>query len=378
MNRLGDRLPAPRLPERSRARIERAVFAALDADEAAGSATRTTESRQAPAWRARRGLWVAGAAGGLAVAAVTLLLVTRAPAPSRAAEVIAMRVGGTGTEHVRLTGATIDLDPGGAAVVTGADDRGYVVVLERGRAHFTVEPRSERAPFVVQAGPVRVEVVGTRFEVERVDDRATVIVAQGTVRVLTPEGAVAVPAGGRWPSDGAAAGATGADGGAADTDDHQSPVDDGVIEIEPGDVKGEGADRSETAPAESSPRSTRPRRLTPSKVIGAGPADRERPSTKDLGRTGGAPADARARYEQAAALEARDPEQALREYRAVAAGTGPWAAHALFAAARLELDRGHVAAGRALLEAYAERFPQGPNRDDVRLLLERSAPSSPR
>jgi hypothetical protein len=77
------------------------------------------------------------------------------------------------------------------------------------------------------------------------------------------------------------------------------------------------------------------------------------------------------RFEWATRLEGRDPDAALRVYRELSGGDGAWAANGLFAAARLEAERGHVQSARTLLESYLRRFPSGQNGDDVRELLAR-------
>ena len=77
----------------------------------------------------------------------------------------------------------------------------------------------------------------------------------------------------------------------------------------------------------------------------------------------------RERFDSAAALEVRDPVAAARIYRELASGSGPWAANALFAEARLSAERGQREAARALLSAYLDRFPDGPNAADARALL---------
>jgi transmembrane sensor len=65
---------------------------------------------------------------------------------------------------------------------------------------FEVEPR-DRRPFVVDAGDVRVKVVGTAFSVDRTGDVVHVDVQEGVVRVEWPGGAERLEAGeqGRYP-----------------------------------------------------------------------------------------------------------------------------------------------------------------------------------
>jgi hypothetical protein len=79
---------------------------------------------------------------------------------------------------------------------------------------------------------------------------------------------------------------------------------------------------------------------------------------------------AQQRFERAARLEAKDPAAALAIYQQLARGKGPWAANALYAQARLELERGRPARAEPLLRRYLERHPQGMNAADVRQLLE--------
>jgi hypothetical protein len=61
----------------------------------------------------------------------------------------------------------------------------------------------------------------------------------------------------------------------------------------------------------------------------------------------------------------------MRAYRRLAAGRGAWAANALYAAARLSLDRGDRTTASQLAHAYLARFPRGANAADARALLDR-------
>jgi hypothetical protein len=79
----------------------------------------------------------------------------------------------------------------------------------------------------------------------------------------------------------------------------------------------------------------------------------------------------RQRFELAAGLEVREPAAALRLYQELASGSGPWAANARFAQARLSAERGQRDAARVLLADYLQRFPRGPNAEDARALLTR-------
>jgi hypothetical protein len=79
------------------------------------------------------------------------------------------------------------------------------------------------------------------------------------------------------------------------------------------------------------------------------------------------PGDDRERlFERAASLESADAPLALALYLSLASGEDAWAANALYAAARLEIDRGLREAGAEHLQEYMARFPRGENAVDVR------------
>ncbi|MEN2975619.1 FecR domain-containing protein [Tistrella bauzanensis] len=94
----------------------------------------------------------------------------------------------TGIGEVRLVtladGSLMRLAPLSAADLRFDGDRRRVV-LRRGDAFFEVVPDMGR-PFVVEAGAVRVTVLGTAFEVDRDAARVTVSVRSGRVRVDGP------------------------------------------------------------------------------------------------------------------------------------------------------------------------------------------------
>jgi transmembrane sensor len=66
--------------------------------------------------------------------------------------------------------------------------------LSRGQAHFDVVPNPDRS-FEVEAGPYRVAVLGTVFDVQRTDAAVRVAVSRGKVRVYGPHGATDLPVG---------------------------------------------------------------------------------------------------------------------------------------------------------------------------------------
>jgi TolA-binding protein len=83
-----------------------------------------------------------------------------------------------------------------------------------------------------------------------------------------------------------------------------------------------------------------------------------------------------AEYDRLAALEPRSPDAALTGYLALARGTSRWADPALFAAARLAVDR-HDRRAETLLGIYLQRFPGGANAADARQLLSRLKSDKP-
>lgn len=82
-------------------------------------------------------------------------------------------------------------------------------------------------------------------------------------------------------------------------------------------------------------------------------------------------------YEQAARLEASDPDGALARYRSLADGTDSWAAIALYADGRLALDRGDTDRAVRSLQEYVSRFTDGPNALDAENLLTKLATPAP-
>jgi transmembrane sensor len=86
---------------------------------------------------------------------------------------------------IRLSdGSTIEL--GAASSLTARYAKGQrAIELSAGEAFFTVTHERDR-PFVVAAGPVQIEDLGTAFNVRRTGQQVTVAVTQGRVRVQAP------------------------------------------------------------------------------------------------------------------------------------------------------------------------------------------------
>lgn len=188
-------------------------------------------------------------------------------------------------------------------------------VLERGAGEFRVARRAQGRPLAVNAGDVRVEVVGTVFRVARAAQSAEVHTLEGLVRVIRAGRSQLVAAGERWPTLHAA-----------------SPAS---VQLAP------------------TPNSHQPE---PAMAL-----PKPRQNTESLQQ----------RYEQGAALERSDPARALAIYRALAEHTGPWGANALFAKARLELERRMLSDAERDLRAYLRRYPHAPNAADARALLDK-------
>jgi transmembrane sensor len=85
--------------------------------------------------------------------------------------------------------------PDGSTVAIGGDssiearfaERSREVALEHGEAFFHVAKDAVR-PFVVHAGGTSITAIGTAFNVRRTESGVTVAVAEGSVRVTSPDG----------------------------------------------------------------------------------------------------------------------------------------------------------------------------------------------
>lgn len=91
--------------------------------------------------------------------------------------------------------------------------------------------------------------------------------------------------------------------------------------------------------------------------------------TKDGGTQAKSP---RALFEEGQRMEASRPKSAIVAYRKAWAQSGPWAANALYAHARLEAARGNWAKAKRLVGKYLGRFPKGANAQDAKQLLRTS------
>ena len=218
-------------------------------------------------------------------------------------------------------------------------DANSTAFLEHGAAWFTVAPRGERAPFVVLAGDTVVRVIGTKFRVAYDDDRTEVTVDHGVVEVSYHGSIVRIAADETWSSE------------------HPNDVTSVITtdsDVEP-----------DPAPAPSPSPTKRPVRVVHKRHVKTAPPPAAVPAT-----TAPAADPDYDRYMQLVALEPKQPDVAIEGYLKLSQGTSRWAANALYAAARLALDR-HDSRAETLLTIYLRRFPNGANADDAARLLDR-------
>ncbi len=221
----------------------------------------------------------------------------------------------TGPTQTSVGDALLMISEHSVLRITGDEALGWQVRLHEGRVELFVPPRANRPDFLVESGDVRVRVIGTRFSVAQQAAATEVSVSEGTVRVERGQSQLAVLFPGQmWSSR-----------------------------------KVEGVPKSPVRNAA--------RALGSSKPTSTGRAP---------------PATAQQRFEEAARLEPTDPAAALGLYRGLSASGGAWAATALFAEARLELQEGRQERARGLLDRYLRQYPDGANASDAkRLLVER-------
>jgi hypothetical protein len=350
---LRDKLPVEPLSRTAWQRVRKETFAELDrgADLAVD---RSPRARSAIAFLALAG----------AVAAAALVLVFFRSSVEKVDASSTARI--EATHHLTRTtlgDASLEASPGAALVTTGSDTIGWTVLLERGRVSFAVPKRERRATFKVQAAGTQVEVVGTRFTVTRDGERVTVAVSEGTVRVTSDGRALAVRAGETW-ENGIPPHAAKSELGT------EAPASPGRPESPPARIPGSSerqataprsatAPQSESVPAAPEPAAPEPAAPEPAAPEPAASSSAARPQSSE-----------RERFETASRLERTQPNAALAIYSELSRGRGPWAANALYAAGRLELERGQEHRAKRLLELYVQRFPTGQNLEEARRLLE--------
>jgi transmembrane sensor len=126
--------------------------------------------------------WQGGALAASLLLAFVLVGLHSRPAPSPQPTVDTFDTGIGGHRIVPLVdGSRIELNTA-TIVRTMIAKKRRDVWLDRGEAYFEVA-HIEGSTFVVHAGPRLITVVGTQFSVRRDDDKVTVAVVQGRVRV---------------------------------------------------------------------------------------------------------------------------------------------------------------------------------------------------
>jgi hypothetical protein len=321
--RLSRSLEVEPLSEARWARVERAVLdAKLDVNP-----TTETAPREPKGWRMAAGVLVLAGA----LAAISGALAWRALLPEASENATRVETAANGS-RVEFGESTIDVGPTSAVRLAGDDAHGIVVTLDRGRVECDVAPRLGRPPFAVEAGSVEVRVIGTHFAVSRAGTAVSVDVQRGQVEVVSGGEVALVAAGAHWP-----------------------PAPAPLPEPPPATTA------SSTA------------------AVPSAPADAHEPPSGHAAPVDSHPAGSRVQnslspreqYDTASRLEAQQPDAALAIYRDLARRGGAWGENALFAAGRLEVDRGAVDEARALLRDYLAKYPAGPNANDARQLLDR-------
>jgi hypothetical protein len=338
-----DEMPIEPLSEATWNRIEKAVFDELD--------DRIPAARPARERTLRWPLIALGAVVAIQAAVALLFLFAKSDSrdSGRAGLDSARFVTGKEPNETLLGDVAIGLEPESALVVVKNAAAGSLVVLERGAARFSVPPREQRPAFVVQAGEVRVEVVGTRFLVERIGGSARVEAYEGKVRVVARGQSNLLQRGERWPESAPTNTATEMKPQAADRyalGVGQAHIVDRAAQEHVVDGAAQPPVVGRAAQPHVVDRAAQPQVVAP-----------------DRGE----------RFERAALLEASDPRQALRIYRRLAAEGGRWGENALYAMGRLEMERGQRANAARLLRTYLDRHPHGANASDARALVERLA-----
>lgn len=307
-------------------KIEQGVFTRLDRGDEALSAAK---SRLPYVRRPASHVWWTAAA-----AAATCVLVTWLAWHARSEQALSRITTGISSSHVVLPGVVLDVAPGSAVLVSGSSSDSQLLVLDRGEVACNVTHRRSGSPFVVQAGEVRVEVIGTRFRVVREGDTARVSVQEGVVRVSSRGQSVKLLAGHSWPP---------------------AVLAPSTRAAPPATSASAAVDREREAPAPSPPR----------------PSSRRNSESRAVASPDPPPRSLQADFEAAARLEARNPRESIRLYSELENGTSSWAQNALYAHGRLEAARGSRSEARRVLTQYLRRFPTGANADDARRLLRR-------
>jgi transmembrane sensor len=341
-------------------RIGREMFAKLDAS-----------APPAAAPERMRGGWgryaLAGSVAALAVAAAVVVVVrsTHEESDTRSRLETA-----DGVSRFTIGESFLVVAPRSLVMVGGDDEHGVDVSLDRGAITCVVAPRHGRPPFLVDAGDVRVRVVGTKFSVARNDAGVSVDVDHGVVEIVAKGTVVTLHDGERWPAV--------AEVPAGNAVPAGNEVPGGNVPAAPSPT--ESASSSASLPIAEPPTSVaRPRgeltRPSSGLIVTEPPADWSAPARSSAvvpPQAAAAPAPTmQSRFEEATKMERTRPADAMAIYREVAASGSAWAPTALFALARLEAEQSRGADAKRHLNEYLTRYPRGVNADDARALLQR-------
>ncbi len=372
------------------AKIEKSLFAQLEHAELDREPQIKMVSQPPPArswrWRPAVALVMAGAmAAAVGALATKSLFTSPLPATAPVASAPSRVVTGSSDSHVALGESDVDVAPESAVLVSGDDERGIMVVVDRGKVECEVAPRKGRPPFVVQAGDVRVKVVGTRFTVARdaQGGGAHVLVAHGIVEVTSHGQTTTLHDGDSWPAAQTTQTPTAIAPVTPSTVTQNDPPTPAPRTV-PRSSRHKSAPLSKTTSPKAPIAATADPPASPAAPVAQAapvgtPPPASPPSLNLPPPPPAAPAvvpppappqpSAQELYESAAQLEAQNPDQALATYKKLAGGGGAWAANALFAAGRLQAHRGRNADAARMLDEYLVRFPNGANAADARELL---------
>jgi hypothetical protein len=359
-------------------RIERGMFAKLERPPATGLAARLGGRR----------VWIAG--GCVLAAAAAAMVIARPSVGARSRDPVRLVTTGSPSRFT-IGESSLWIEPSSLVLVSGDDEHGVDVVLDRGTVTCEVAPRRGRPPFVVDAGEVRVQVVGTRFTVTRGPGETSVGVDHGVVDVAVGGVVTVLHDGERWPASsasgsGVAPGGMGgmdrtaaAPGGGEAAPDRSSSAGPAVVGPSITAVSPTGASPGEVSstgiptdiPVAAPHAASIARRAVGSSASPGVPPAASAPSTVAPSSAGAPASSPQQVFESAARIERTRPDDAAALYRQLVSGGTAWAGSALFALGRLEADRGRRPEATRLLEEYLARYPRGINGDDARALLQR-------
>jgi hypothetical protein len=256
----------------------------------------------------------------------------------------------TGPATTTLGESTLAIANHSELRIEGDDAVGWLVSLDNGSVHFDVAPRGRRPDFVVRSGDVFVKVIGTRFDVTHQRGQTRVAVQEGRVRVERDGHVDVLEAGDSWPSS------------------HGKRTDGRLANEQP---------ESSTPPRRPSRKPTTAKQTSSARRARAQTSRAQSKRAEAARRRAREEQRARQRFELATQLEGSEPRRAAELYGKVAKAGGPWAANALYAEARLRIDRGERETPQRLLRTYLSRYPNDANAADARRLLSQVAGANP-